>query len=109
MACNRFRTRFALGVALALSVWIAVAPAASARWVVHNDADVTEIKAPPGGTQRQTCTNKLRGRSGWSTLVPQGQDPRTFGPLPDEAFAGVRYEVWKAPAGFRDFNAAEEV
>jgi len=108
MAHRRTRVLVVLGAALALAIVLAGTPAANARWTVHNDADVTEIKAPPGGTQKQTCADRLRGRSGWSTLVPSTQDPNTY-PIHDRAFARVRYEVWKAPAGFTSFGGAEEV
>lgn len=75
-----------------------------ARWRIHNDVDVTQLTAPVGGTETQTCPSRLRGETGWATA----EDPATFEP-PPSAYTASSYNVWKAPAGFDDFSSAEQV
>lgn len=74
-----------------------LAPAA-ARWQVHNDADVTQILAPPKGTEEETCTDSLRANSGWQTYVPNSDDVNNYVP-PDGsgAYGPVEYDFWRAP------------
>jgi hypothetical protein len=80
-----------------------------ARWRVHNDGDVTQIIAPRGGTEDQSCADRLRGQSAWSTGVPAGDDPDQYAPPPGDPFAygALSYDVWKAPAGFTEGNFVE--
>jgi hypothetical protein len=96
------RTRVKRGVARAVAVLLAAtaftalgASTASARWHIHNDADVTLITPPPGGNETQTCTDTLRGKSGWNEAV---DDPRTVTP-PPYAFHSVPYEIYQASVG----------
>jgi hypothetical protein len=69
---------------------------ASARWTIHNDVDVTSITAPPGGNDRQTCSDTLRGQTGWSEF---STDPGAVTTLPDYAFQPVPYVIYLAPPG----------
>lgn len=79
---------------------------AAARWNIHNDADVTQITAPPGGSEDQTCADRLRGENGWSAFVDPADDPSALVP-PPQAYGPGHYSVWQAPPGFSDFVAAE--
>jgi hypothetical protein len=82
---------------LAAATVIALAPSAAvATWRVHNDADVTQITAPPGGTEDQTCANELRGQTGFA--LDPGVDPAVF-VIPPIAFQAVTYDVYTKPAG----------
>jgi hypothetical protein len=107
MALIPFTRRGAVALVAAIATVVLVPSTASARWRFHNDADVTQISAPPGGTEDQTCTNLLKGQTGWA--VDPGGDPNTY-PVPDIAYQAVTYDVWTkpsdAPAGgqitFRD-------
>ncbi|MEO8329063.1 MAG: PxKF domain-containing protein [Candidatus Nanopelagicales bacterium] len=85
---------------------VALTSPASARWRIHNGNDVSDMTAPPGGTAQQTCSDQLRGASGWATFV---EDPTAPDPLPPEAFMGTTYDVWKAPPGFSNFSEGQEV
>jgi len=80
---------------------VAFTSPASARWRIHNGNDVSDMTAPPGGTAQQTCSDQLRGATGWATFV---EDPNAPGPLPPGAFSGTTYDVWKAPPGFSSFS-----
>jgi hypothetical protein len=68
---------------------------ASARWTIHDGNDATQISAPPGGEEGQTCADRLRGQSGWA----EGVDDPTGVIPPAYAYHGVPYEVWQAPPG----------
>lgn len=83
---------------------VALGPSsATARWQVHNGSEVTEIVAPPGGTEAQTCADRVRGRSGWHTGVIVPDDPASYTPAPATgAYDPVTYDVWKAPPGFSE-------
>jgi hypothetical protein len=102
------RTRIgALGVALACAAVLTVGAApALAKWSVHNSNDVTQMTSPPGGTEDQTCSDRLVGETGWSVFV--SPDTPAPDPLPPGAFTGVNYELWKAPPGFSNMNEAVE-
>lgn len=96
------RTRFRKVVARTVAVLLAAtaltalgASTAFARWHLHNDADVTQITPPPGGNETQTCTDTLRGKSGWNEAV---DDPGSVTP-PAYAFGSVPYEIYQASAG----------
>jgi hypothetical protein len=96
------RTRKMIGATVAVITTGALItlgpPTASARWQVHNDADVTQIIPPPGGDETKTCADKVTAQSAWSFLVPSGEDPESLRPAPDSiAYQQVRYDVWKAP------------
>ena len=82
---------------------VGVGPA-SAKWVIHNSNDVTLITPPPGGTETQTCSDRLKGTTGWSVFTDQ---PATYVP-PSTAFSGVNYEIWKPPPGFASMNDGNE-
>ena len=102
------RTRLAsLGAMLAtVSLLVVWASPAEARWKVHNANDVTQMTAPSGGTENQTCTDSLVGETGWSTFVsPEEPAPD---PIPSSAFTGVNYELWKPPPGFASMNEGVE-
>ena len=45
---------------------------ASARWTIHNDADVTQITAPPGGDDNRPVPTACAGRvdGPYSTRTP---------------------------------------
>ena len=98
----------AAGAAVALAITVASVSPASARWATHDEAAATEIRAPRGGTEGQTCRTRLRGRAGWSATVEAGQPPGSV-PVPDQAYSRVRYEVWRAPAGFTTMAGARGV
>ena len=81
---------------IAASALVLVGPLpASARWTIHNDADVTQMTAPPGGDDRQTCGDSLRGQSGWAVFNPD----TTSVTVPDYAFEAVPYVVYVAAVG----------
>lgn len=110
---NLARRTVASGVALTAlttaftAAWTGSAPSAEARWHFH-DASVGEVvSAPDGGTRSETCRGRLRAVAGWGTFVDaaNGEDPATV-PVPPDALTSVRYQVWKAPAGFDSFDAA---
>jgi hypothetical protein len=86
---------------LAVAGLLTVGPSsAMARWRVHNGEDVTQVIAPPGGTEQQTCADHLRGESGWHTNVPVGDNPEDYSPPSESgAFGRLSYDVWKAPRG----------
>jgi hypothetical protein len=86
---------------LAATTVIALAPSAAvATWRIHNDVDITQITAPPGGTENETCSNALHGQSAWSTSVSPGEDPELSRPAAGSfAYQPVDYVVWKAPPG----------
>jgi hypothetical protein len=89
----------------ALALALGASPA-SAKWLIHNSNDVTQITAPPGGTEEQTCSDRLRGETGWATFV-SSTDPAPD-PLPLGALGPATYELWKAPPGFTSFDQAQE-
>lgn len=97
----------ALGLALATASLVVVgASPALAKWAIHNSNDATQMTAPPGGTEDQTCTNRLQGETGWSIFVsPEEPAPD---PVPSSAFTAVNYEVWKPPPGFASMNEGVE-
>ena len=70
------------------------APSASARWTIHNDADVTQILAPPGGVDGETCADRVRGQAGWAASDSSG----TYVP-PPLAYDPVLYDIWTKPRG----------
>lgn len=109
MARHPRSTTLAAGAAVALAVTMASAPPASARWATHDESLATEIRTPRGATEGQTCRHRLRGRTGWAATVEAGEPPGSVRPLPDEAFTRVRYQVWRAPAGFDSFSGAVNV
>lgn len=103
------RRRVVLSILTALAVWtvpLLGATPAVARWSYHNDADVTQITTPPGGTDDQTCQDRLRGETGWSAYLDETQDPSQY-QVPDNALLPASYTVWKAPPGFTSFGLAE--
>jgi hypothetical protein len=65
------RTRLvAVGVALSTTaLLVAFATPAEARWKIHNGNDVSQMTPPPGGTEEQTCSDRLVGEAGWSLFV----------------------------------------
>ena len=79
---------------------------AQARWNVHNDADVTQITAPPGGTETQTCADRIVGEAGWAQFFDTAEEAAAYVP-PASAYQSSTYTVWQAPAGFTDFDLAE--
>lgn len=89
-----YRGRVASALAAACGLLLLGAPTASARWTVHNDADVTQILAPPGGVEGETCADRLRGQAGWAV----SDSPDTYLP-PPLAYAAVQYDIWTKPAG----------
>jgi hypothetical protein len=99
MALNPFNRRGVIAVIAAVMTVALVPSSALARWRFHNDADVTQITAPPGGTQDQTCTTKLKGQTGWA-VDPNG-DPSTY-VVPPIAYEAVTYDVWTKPASAPD-------
>lgn len=105
MVRRRTAISLLLAVIVALVSVLGATPAV-ARWNIHNDADVTQITAPPGGTEDQTCPDRLSGLNGWSTFIPEGDDPLAFEP-PAAAYGPGSYTVWKAPPGFADFSTAQ--
>lgn len=104
MALGRFTTSTSRTVTATLLSGLALSAAlapAAARWQVHNDADVTQILAPTGGTEAQTCTDRLGGQSGWSTFVPNSDNVDDYVPVPESgAYGPTDYDFWKAPAGY---------
>ena len=102
------RTRLvAVGASLAtVCLVVTWAAPANAGWRVHNANDVTQMTAPPGGTEDQTCSDSLVGETGWSIFVsPEEPAPD---PIPSSAFTGVNYELWKPPPGFASMNEGVE-
>ena len=89
-----------------VSLLVVAASPADAGWRVHNSNDVTQMTAPPGGTEDQTCSDRLVGETGWSVFV--SPDEPAPDPLPSSAFTGVNYELWKAPPGFASMNEGVE-
>ena len=77
-----------LGVALP-------APGASARYTLHNSADVTQTDVV-NGSEFNTCGNRISGLSGWSSSSTLEQ---LGGTLPPEATGPASYEVFQFPAG----------
>ena len=106
---TRHRTTAMFTVALSVAlIPLLIAPAASARWNIHNSATVTQMTAPAGGTEDQTCPDRLVGETGWATFLSPEEDPATFVPDPGlGAYDPVTYDVWKAPTGFTTFGAAQ--
>lgn len=95
--------RGVVATAIVTGALVAGATQAEARWQVHNSADVTQIVTPQGQTEDKTCTDKLRGQSGWSTSVPVPDDPDDYAPASDSgAYGPVVYDIWKAPDGLTD-------
>ena len=104
---KRRRVAMHLFVALLMSMGVLlVTTPALARWNVHNDADVTQMTAPVGATEDDTCASRLRGETGWSDFVEGNQDPSAYEP-PAAAYTPTTYYVWKAPAGFTSFGEAQ--
>jgi hypothetical protein len=94
------------GTIIAVVALVLGASSAQARWRIANGNDASDMTAPPGGTIEQTCTDQLRGVTGWTTF-PLGNPEDEV--LPSGAFSTVRYELWKAPPGFDDFAQAQAV
>jgi hypothetical protein len=90
---------------VAALVVAAVQPSADARWNIHDGALGTELRPPPGGTDRQTCADRVRGRAGW---YAPGQDADYVPAASTDAYRAVPYEVWRAPAGFTSFASGEK-
>lgn len=109
MARHPRTTTLAAGAVVALAVTVTAALPASARWATHDESLATEIRTPRGATDGQTCSHRLRGRTGWAATVEAGEPPGSVRPLPAEAFTRVGYEVWRAPAGFTSFSEAQNV
>jgi hypothetical protein len=109
MARHPRTTTLAAGAVVALAVTMTAALPASARWATHDESLATEIRTPRGATEGQTCSHRLRGRTGWAATVEAGEPPGSVRPLPAEAFTRVGYEVWRAPAGFTSFSEAQNV
>ena len=106
MKRSRLAAVFSAVLVAAIAVVVGATPA-SAKWIIHNSSDVTQMSVPPGGTEEQTCPDRLRGETGWSLYVSPDELP-TYMP-PAGAFSGVNYEVWKAPPGFVSFGQAQTV
>lgn len=100
------RRRVALSLVPLMAIVALVAAPADARWSVHNDADVTQITAPPGGTDSQTCSDRIVGDAGWARFFETAAEAAAYVP-PPSAYLPSSYMVWKAPAGFTDFDLAE--
>jgi hypothetical protein len=84
-------------------------------WRIHNDADISQITAPPRGTEDETCSDALHGQAAWSASVPSDADPESLRPCDTSpAYQPVNYGVWKAPSGatggsFQDPGDGNEV
>ena len=92
---NGSKSRVALVLLASCGLLALGVPSASARWTIHNDADATNVTAPPGGTDTQTCTDRLRGQSGWAV----GDSPADGYVAPPLAYAPVMYDIWTPPPG----------
>ena len=90
---KRFRTAFLIVTTLASIALLA--PGASARYTLHNSADVTQADVV-NGSEFNTCGNRISGRSGWSSFSTLEQ---LGGTLPPEATGPASYEVFQFPAG----------
>jgi hypothetical protein len=108
---RRTRTLVATTVSLVTTCSVVAlgSPTASARWQVHNDADITQIIPPPAsGDESLTCSNRVRAQSAWSTNVPAGEDPESVRPPSTSgAYGRLRYDVWKAPVNDPNGNFQE--
>jgi hypothetical protein len=88
-------------IAVLTGLMAAAAAPAHARWIFHDPSVGEAMIAPPGGTRADTCADRVRGWSGYSSTFEGSQ-----GPLPPEATATVTYEVWRAPEEFDNFDLA---
>jgi hypothetical protein len=92
MAPTRLTRRGATALLAALAT-VALAPSmALGTWRVHNDADVTNITTPPGGTDTETCADRVRGQAGFAVSDLPGE----YTP-PPHAYDAVLYDIWTKP------------
>jgi hypothetical protein len=102
----RNKTLACAALALALAS-VASMQSAQARWIFHDEAVGEKITAPPGATRAQTCAGRLEATAGYGAFIGAGDDPAAF-VIPADATNAVSYEVWKAPAGFDNFDGATQ-
>lgn len=79
-----------LGAAVVSAVAFVATPLATARFSLHNGADVTETDVV-AGSEANTCGDRIGGRSGWGTTSTLDQ---LGGVLPPEASGSAKYEVF---------------
>ena len=90
------RTTKVMGaVAVAAAVVFGMASPASARFSVHNGADVTQTDVV-ASSEYNTCGDKISGISGWGTTSTLEQ---LGGSLPPEATGNAKYEVFLFTGG----------
>ncbi len=98
---KHFRTTFVI-MTTVLAVAL-LAPAASAKFTLHNSADMTETDVV-NGSEYNTCGDHISGRSAWSYY----QNLPTSDPLVSGAVSSASYEVFEFPANHlpSDFHSA---
>jgi hypothetical protein len=82
---------------------VMLGPGAEARWNVHDEGDASHPIPPPGAYEDQTCTDRLRGATGFIQSVSPGTDPNQMD-IPSYGYDPVVYHLWKAPPGYIHFN-----
>ena len=63
---------FAVALCVALIPVLVAAPA-TARWNIHNSTTVTQMAAPAGGTENQTCPDRLVGETALPTSIDKDE------------------------------------
>ena len=93
------RGKLLLWLGVAATVLLAVAPSASAKWILGNGPTDLEIATPSGLTDGQVCTTNIQGRVGLSTS-DDPSDPAT--PPPPGPYAPLAVRVYTGPPGSLD-------
>lgn len=93
------RVKLLLWCGIAAAMLLAVAPSASAKWILGNGPTDLEITTPSGLNDGQVCTTSIEGRAGLSTSNDPS-DPAT--PPPAGPYAPITVRVYTGPPGSLD-------
>ena len=91
------RRKILVGAGIAALSFLAIAPSASAKWILGNGTTDLEITPPDPAHPFQVCADRVQGRAGLNTP----NDPAVT-PPPPGPFAPITVRVFTGPSGSLD-------
>ncbi len=91
------RRKILVGAGIAALSFLAIAPSASAKWILGNGTTDLEITPPDPAHPFQVCADRVQGRAGLNT-----PDDPAVTPPPPGPFAPITVRVFTGPSGSLD-------
>jgi hypothetical protein len=91
------RRKILVGAGIAALSLLAIAPPASAKWILGNGTTDLEITPPDPSNPFQVCANRIQGRAGLNTSVDPDATPPPPGP-----YAPITVRVFTGASGTLD-------